>query len=373
MRALKFVERLAFEGPVARLVAALLVIGLLRVGIWLFPNLQASLLIAQDPFRNPLQDPVSHYLMWNWLGPYLAWLVGATEIGTHALLFLAFSLAFVALFIGAARLSLSDEQSRKAIIAFFMLPVSGTSFYWVGMDSLTLLLLMIASCLRHVPAAAPVVGILLGMQHFEQGLFAVLALVVSAIVAAWTTRRPPDGLVYWLLCLAGLVAGKALLRLVFDAHGVHVSTDRADWLAAHLKGIVAGASTSPHAIVWSVLGIGWVLALRYADRGRASLPFFVPLALLVGLMFFVGDQTRVLCIVTFPLVYVHWLSDEAFLSSISRAQASLLLIVGSLMPWYWFWGEPQGSAFPFDVLVVLDGLLDLRIVPEQFWTWPFRL
>lgn len=94
---------------------------------------------------------------------------------------LGFSIAFTALFIKLVFSRLPERSTRIALILFALLLVSATTYFWVGSDSLTLLLLLLLLLLAlsfpHSILMTLAIGIMLGMQHFEQAFFAVGGLL----------------------------------------------------------------------------------------------------------------------------------------------------------------------------------------------------
>lgn len=82
----------------------------LKTGIWYIPNIGATLAIAVDPFTNPFQNPMAHYLMYSWLGPFLAWLLGITTKNTFVLFHLFFTFCFFFLFVVFAYKSVSKNN-----------------------------------------------------------------------------------------------------------------------------------------------------------------------------------------------------------------------------------------------------------------------
>src|SRR5262245_25499805 len=98
MKSIQRVEQFIFQTPLPRLAGVLFAISLLKTGIWRIPNMEASRQIAQNPFVNPLRAVESHYLMWSWLGPFIAWLVRATGRSAFFALHLLFAVCFSGLF-----------------------------------------------------------------------------------------------------------------------------------------------------------------------------------------------------------------------------------------------------------------------------------
>ena len=109
-------------------------------------------------------------------------------------------------------------------------------------------------------------------------------------------------------------------------------------------------------IVWSMLGVGWFVLIVHVDRmRRAALPFVVGLSLCLPFLVLAQDETRVISIITFPVVYACWLSNRQFLSSIDGRDAAWLSLLWLVIPWSWAWlGIPRWSALPYDLYWFVD-------------------
>ena len=367
------IEKFIFESAAWKIVLAILMISLIKTGIWYIPNIDLLINIAQNPFENPFSNPNQHYLFWNWLGPFLAWLVGATDRWRFFAFHFAFSLAFTAIFIRFIFVNLSDKSARISLIIFSCLPVSATSYFWVGVDSLTLFLMILSLSFPSSLLFVFVVAILLGMQHFEQGLFASSAL----LIAIYLSHRQGYALRYsWRFCaalLVGVIVGKIILHLIFDYSGIEVNSGRPRWLQTFFPVVIQQFFFHSQWIVWSALGLGWLVALRFIDWGKRSVPFFISLGALCLLLPIVGDQTRVFAMVTFPLIAAYWLFNEDFLGNLTKKEVSLLATAWTLMPWGWVWGGgARWSVFPHDVAYVLHRLFGWFNIPADPALWPFR-
>lgn len=356
-------ERFVFAAPAWRLVTALLLITLVKTGIWQIPNFGASRLIAQDPFVNPFQDPNAHALYWSWLGPFLAWLVGATGPGSFFGLHLVFSLAFIAVVTATAFHRLPDREARVALVLFAVLPVSATALFWVSNDSLTLLLMAGAVAVPWAAAAA-FLGLALGMQHFEQAFIGFVGLLLALLIAQQPARRA-------LLVLAGIVAGKLALIGLFAALGIEVNSGRIYWLREHLPLLLDQFFFHAHLILFSVLGLGWLVLVKYLEWGQDRAGFLLTLVAALLLLPLSGDQTRVLAVVTFPLIATRWLGNRDFLAYLGDRFVAWLLLAWVLVPWAWAWGgEPRWSAFPYDVAFLLNRAFGWFELPADLASWP---
>lgn len=373
MNAVSKLEQFIFEAKAWKLIVVLALLSLFKTGIWQIPIMHASQAIAQNPFVNPFEQiPDAHYVFWSWLGPFLAWLVGATGTWQFFVFHLLFSMAFTVLFVKIAFDNLPQELARKSLILFCVLPVSATAYFWVSYDSITLFLMMLALAFpRSLPLTA-LVGVLVGMQHFEQGFFAAGGLLFATAIS----HRQGYFLRYsWKFCLAlllGIIAGKLVLVGIFNHYDIKVNSGRMHWLRDHLGFLLNLFFFHVHGILWSVLGLGWLAALRFSDWGKRAIPFFVTLAGLCLLLPISGDQTRVLAIVTFPLVTAYWLLNQDFLGTVGRREFAWLFAAWAMMPWAWVWdGEPKWSAFPYDVALVLHHLFGWFALPADLGRWPF--
>ncbi|VXC06812.1 hypothetical protein [Massilia sp. 9I] len=373
MNAVSKLEQFIFEAKAWKLLLVLGLLTLFKTGIWYIPIMHASLAIAQNPFVNPFAaDPNAHYVFWSWLGPYLAWLVGATGKLSFFLFHLVFSFAFTLLFVKIAFDNLPQELARKSVILFSVLPVSATAYFWVCYDSITLFLIMLALAFPQRLLIASIVGVLVGMQHFEQGFFGAGGLLFALLLS----QRQGYFLRYsWKFALAlliGIIVGKLVLVGIFRHYEVQVNSGRMHWLRDHLGFLFNLFIYHVHGIFWSVLGLGWAVALRFTDWGRKSIPFFLTLAGLCLLLPISGDQTRVLAIVSFPLITAYWLLNQDFLGKVGRHETAWLFIIWAMMPWSWVWdGEPKWSAFPYDVAFVLHHLFGWFEIPADPSRWPF--
>ncbi len=219
-----------------------------------------------------------------------------------------------------------------------------------------------------------IIGMMLGMQHFVQAFFAVGGLLLAALLGRAYAIRPYEHhtpLFPWVL-LAGIVIGKLALLGIFAHFDMQLNSGRLFWLKGHLNLLLGTFFFHAHQIIWSVLGLGWLVALKYADKGKQSLPFFITLAGLMLLLPISADQTRVLAIITFPLLAVYWLFSQDFLETFTNQQVAGLSLLGVLIPWGWVWGGgPHGSALQYDLVWLLHSVFGWFDVPEHPALWPF--
>ena len=358
MTLLEPVDRFIFESSRRRFVSVLLVASLCKTGVWYIPNIEVSRTIALDPFSNPIANPFTHYLYWNWFSPFLAWLVGATGSRSFVFFHLAFAVAFTALATFAMFDRLPERQARVAFLIFCSLPVSGTVYYWVGMDAVVLFLMLVPLVFSKSWLVPFLAGIALGMQHFEQGVVAGGVLFVTVVVASRMRLEAPYSPRFAVAWICGAIVGKLTLIALFARWGVNVNNGRLVLFGHEFQTLLLEAAFHFQVIAWSMLGVGWLVLLAYVDRLRSrAVPLVVGLLLCLPFLVLTQDETRVISIITFPLLAGYWLFDREVLARVSEREASFLLVAWLVVPWSWTWlGIPRWSAMPYDVYGLLSAL-----------------
>jgi len=373
MKALDFIEDFIYKSPSWKLVSVILIATLFKTGIWYIPNLDASQLIAQNPFVNPFEDPNAHYLFWSWFGPFLAWFIGANGKWSFFFFHLFFSIAFTALFVRYVFKRFYDREARTSLILFSVIPVSATAYFWVSTDSITLFLMLLALAMPTNLVAVLLIGFCLGMQHFEQAFFGAGGVLFALLLSKYCNKDRYDYSINWaFVLLIGVIFGKIFLVCLFEYYDVTVNSGRSYWLKEHFSMLFYQFFFHFHYIIWSIFGIGWIVALKYIDQGKKAIPFFASLCSLMLLLPISGDQTRVLAIITFMLVAVYWLFNQELLAKINNQLVSMVFLFWLITPWGWCWGGvPKWSVFPYDVAYILHRFLGWFNVPANPALWPF--
>ncbi|QIK74308.1 hypothetical protein [Nocardioides piscis] len=374
MKVLRILERLVFETRPWLFTAILIGVILLKTGVWWIPNLSLSIMAAQNPFADPnFADPNADYLFWNWLAMFLAWALGATSFAPYFLLHLGFAVAFEIVMFALLLRRLPRDLGRSAAVIFATLPVSGTAYFWVGMDGLTLLLTALVLVAASHQWAVLTLGVLLGMQHFEQGVVAAGALLVSLLMARWVGKQVQFPLSSAFALLIGLLLGKGALIAIFSAHDIEVES-RTFWLRTNVVMVIDQFAFHWQWVLFATLGLGWLVILRSFDLGRDAFPLLSGLAVALALLPIVGDQTRVVASTSLLVLGVFVLLDEQLLRSYQRIEVAALLAVWLLVPYVWVWGGvPRWSVLPHDLAYLLHrvGPWFDRVVPADPALWPF--
>lgn len=166
--------------------------------------------------------------------------------------------------------------------------------------------------------------------------------------------------------------GKFALCQIFDFNHMNVDMNRIDWLQENLSRLMREFSMHFQTIVWSVLGLGWLVALRFFDLRSRSYSFFISLGSFMLLLPIISDYTRVMALITFPLISVYWLMNAEFLEKLSLKEVSSLFLLWVIMPWSWMWGETaRGSVFSYDLVFLLHSWFGWFDVPADIAVWPF--
>lgn len=219
------------------------------------PNLNTSRVFATDPFTAANLPPGAQYVMSSWLVPFMGWALRITSPHKFFVLCLVIDCVMAAALAWLLFLRLDGRSARIALILYASLPISSTPWFWVGPDGLTLLLMILALAFADRWLLVGLLGVLLGMQHFEQGATAIGALIVSRILGgrvAWTGRY---GLRFCLVWLGGAVAGRALLTLIFTVANAQPATDRVKVVLAEWPKMIFDFFTGGHSSSWPRLAL----------------------------------------------------------------------------------------------------------------------
>lgn len=371
MRFLDLTETFIYQSKPKRLIFAALAIALFKSGIWYIPNLELWRSVSLDPFNNPFENPNAQYLFWNWLSPFMAWRLGIHSEWGFFCLHLVFSILFTFTFIGFVWASFEERVARTALALFITLPVSATAYLWVGMDSVTLFLMMLILVAKDYLWLVLPVGILLGMQHFEQGSVAFAALTFALVLSLVMKLNTRYSFRWAATALLGVVLGKIALVLLFRHYEIYVNSGRTYALEQVFRVYLDYFYYHFQYILWSGLGVGWIVVAKFTERGKVATPFLVALCGLLFLLPFVGDQTRVFSIVSFPLVATYLLLNPDFLGSLNARFLSWVVAIWLIIPYSWIWANrPLVSVLPYDVTYILHQLFGWFHVPTNNPLWP---
>lgn len=341
-----------FRLPLWALGALLLVISALKNGIWYTPNLTAFLDIARQ-FPNPPPSGPGDYLLASPLGPAIAsvlHLEGALGfVSLHLAVVLVSAVALVLL----VRRQFGDLAARVTLVALFCSPLSNLLLTWLGQpDAFTFAgasgLVVLQSPLGLFAAAA-----MLGVNHFEQGMFIVGATVVLRTRDEGRTMMVGAGAI-----ILGIITGRLGLQLYHHHYAIWSGGDR--WASATTASAFRGfydlfAKNFP-AWLFSIFNAFWLFLASIHVRNFRKL--LIPLGLLVAFVapaVLAVDQTRVYALVTWPVVLwtVLWAcrnEDEGLV----RRLATIALYLGLLLPRVIVW---EGRIYTSSLRLLMNWLL----------------
>ena len=203
-------------------------------------------------------------------------------------------------------------------------------------------------------------GIPLGLEHFEQGVVAVLAW---AIASRWGSTVFPEhlrGLRSPAWILLGCVIGKGILSLTLLAAGVAPLDGRSGWVSdAHLTRIsLIGAINFGPVLLMSLFAGLWavVLAVLVQQRHRTTIVAWTFALGIPALLTLIAlDHTRVFAITTLPLTV---LLISAFVSRPDLVGGTTTVIAIECVAWI---------IVPLRVMTSPDGpsyIMDMRALDQ---------
>ena len=328
----------------------LLVVG--NTGIWYMPNISAQYLVSQSLTSNPILDPNAHYIFTNYLEPLVFWIFGGNTLNEYLLYTLLVTIVFISIFVVWFLKYNSKDMDKNyyKIIPIITFPIFFVPFYWIGMDGMTLLLMLLIMiyCQSRWGIVFP---ILLGMQHFEQGIVGFLLLLGSLFIYNFISRQDKKWMHFKkiLYIILGVIVGKLILLSCFYILGIEILGNRATYLVNHLKIFSNQWLASWPYILFSLFGLGWLLILKNL---RKTYPLL--LASIIALIFIitVADQTRVGTIILFPSVFYWIFMNREIFKDITIKFSILVLALYLLLPVVYVWGYPFGSLLKYNVNLI---------------------
>ena len=268
-------------------------------------------------------------------------------------------LAVVAL-AGWAYWAAPGSQKARAARLMILAPLPAVLFNWLGFyDSYTALawaavLWAWASRSRLLLSIA---GVLVGLQHFEQGLLglAALTLIWFAVrdhLPAPLRERTP------LWSLIGLVIGKGILVVTLVLNGSELSGRTSGVSAYYREWFITAVNTGP-VLLWALFAgswavvIGWWL-LEAKQRNRVLLVGAIAIG--VAAMLISGDRPRVFIMIIAPMLLVLTIAFLARKDTSPKALIAVETIVWVGAP-IALWGPKVVNSNALDHLIMTFGSL----------------
>jgi hypothetical protein len=403
LRAFVRTQKLLFEESFGWFFLVILAVLLLRNGIWVIPNIWASLKFSQNLAVNPLPGHPLQYLLSNFLSPLAAFLLHLNgNLISYTIMHLVFLILGLWAVLWLINRKFGGIASRASAIFFLSLPISSVVTTWLGYDVFTFILGSFLVLVRH-PVSGLCVGFLLGLNHFEQGLFIILGL-------AWVVSfsEEENSKFRFLPALIGLVAAKAALIGYFELMNFNISAGRYSVTRSiglkrlaelHLRGCMP--------ILYSTFGVGWLLVLKmYNDLHAASrkmIDHSIAACLALFAVMLIGvDETRVFTLMTWPIllfIILKWTGKDALTGDVSSIsgfinpamkssnlfagirtmkgwlilQLGLVCLVPPIIVWT---GKVQSTTLFYTLEMISDLLFGTHLIKTDSKTWltvPFNI
>lgn len=346
---------------------ASVLVALLHNGLWATPNLRFMAHIAQNPGTNPFPESLpGDYLLTSLSMPSLASILGQTEPHQVARLHLVVLLIVWAGVVALARHRFGYRVARNLSVLLAASPVVTVSMQWLGQPDPVTAMCGVAMVLVRRRWAVVAFGLLAGLTHPEQAIFmapvagAVRALLppeVSGADAGSTTtpEAPADTSLQWLAgtalsiaaAVGGVVMGRFITQVWFWISDITINVPRSEYIDSGLATFWDHHTQSPGALLWSLWGPLWLVALALVVLGMAGLlregrppnarwAVWGMCALsLVALLpvFLTLDETRVYAVLTAPILAgaAVWL-PRVLPEDLSVRGAAALLVVTAVIP-----------------------------------------
>lgn len=324
----------------------LIALQVVKNGVLLQPNFDLAVVaIARDPFQSFADFPDgARYVTTSFFMPLLLHTLGIESAGLMVAMHVIAAGSFLAVIYLCTR-TLADASARMAALTFLgASPVIPASFNWLGYDTITLLLLALMVLAAGRLSVVFVLSILLGSQHFEIGLTALVAWGVASI--AVPKKHPICRPRFVMVSLLGTVLGRISVALIHAMNKAPLQNDRIGTATNLYRRAVSAFVSEPFSLLWSILGIGWfalaVLLIKSKSYQRLAI-----LASVVFLWLIAGstlDASRVGIVSSFLLLFGLIVHNEDVLKSLRHKDILIALLVFILIPRIWIWeGNYTGS------------------------------
>ena len=359
-----------------KLIFLLFAISLFKTGLWYHPALWNMLEIAKNPFENIFEGEVSKYYLYSsWLSPYIAYLLNLTNKLSFFILHLVLALSFLTTFVFLIKKMVQLKYQKTSLIIFFIFPVSMTSIYWIGYDSLILLLFTIAIYFNKNILVTTVCSLGIGLQHFEIGIVSISILLIYKILEKiFNSTEKNINISYFFISIffVGIICGKIILYKIYADQ--NLVDGRFDWIYNALYHLIYNFYFNFYNIVWFSLGVGWFVILKYFLEKKNKYPLILSLLFLFGVMPLVDDHTRVYSACSFMLLTYCIICNDNFLKTIKKQELALIFIIWVMFPYSWVWqGDPRQSMFQYNLAYVLNYFFDIFNTSVKSSTiWPFE-
>lgn len=200
----------------------------------------------------------------------------------------------------------SDRSARLFVVAWFCSPLCGVLLWWLGTpDPFTFL--AATAAVVGPPVAVLAAAMLLGFNHFEQGVF----ILTAALIIRFRWRGRPS-LAAVASTIGAFVAGRVLLQVFLAAAGAtggrtSYVTERGVWFF-----VERWADQIP-AMTFAMFGVLWLPLIVMARELRAGWTLAALAVIATVPVLITRDVTRVFSLLSWPVVVfgcIWWSTQE---------------------------------------------------------------
>ena len=277
--------------------------------------------VVRDPWHQTID---SGFMYSSPLGPWITWLAGAdTQTGVMRVSYLI-GVVSVAVSVWAVNRWASLFAARLWLAAYFCSPQSWAATAYLGLwDIITVAGLTV--CMVAPTGVCVAAGLVLGVNHFEQAFFGLVAIAAIRVQIRRESWRPA------VAAIAGLVAGKVIVTVYLALCGIDTN-GRLDFIRDEGFGrFVDGWRHDIGIVEWAVynvlwVGVIWMLATMKRDDRNLTILLHVLLTLPVLITF---DLSRVYRTVTWPIVVLLVLYAAGWPDRRMVQRAAVLLVIAA--------------------------------------------
>jgi hypothetical protein len=318
------------------------------------PNIQLQYEVSQSLTSIPFTNINQQYLYLNYFEPLVFSLIGGGTFKGYLLFNLLISILFLTLLFSKF-LSIHEKAILKypfKVIVLALFPVTMIPFYWIGMDGMTLLLMLLIMVFFESKWGY-LISFLLAWQHFEQGLVSLLLLGGSVFIY-WLFNREE---LIWshfkqvLLLIIFLLLGKLFLISWFYFMDISLVGGRTDYFENNIMQFLSEWKRNWLFILYSLIGVGWLIVVKFY---KETWPVILTAVITLFFTAIVGDQTRVGVIVMFPSLMYWVFMNKSLLLCLSNKFVMFTIILYASLPVVIIWGSLQSSVFDFDIGLLID-------------------
>ena len=229
-------------------------------------------------------------------------------------------------------------------------------------------------CFRRYILLTFLIGILMGLQHFELSFFGSGGLLFAMILSSILKEKKWKSTFFPLSLLLGVILGKITLHFIFDFNNIEITSDRTEWYLEALPQTLYTFFFRAYDIIWFSLGLSWLILIKYYLVIQKKISFLFPFFCMILMLTIIPDTTRTFTAMSFLIISYFILLNENFLKFFSKKEISIFFLLWAIIPYGWAWqGIARPSHFPYTIGYVLKHFVDWfdKTGIDASFVWPF--